>query len=73
VGATSVIVRSVGDDLSRYECGHADRDHAADAMPFSTMAMVVLTEPLGLAGVVPMLLTFHQPFGFNAIPSRAKA
>jgi hypothetical protein len=42
-------------------------------MPFSTMAKVVLTGPLGLAGVVPMLLTFHQPFGFNAIPSRAKA
>jgi multidrug efflux pump subunit AcrB len=34
---------------------------------FSTMAMVVLTGPLGLVGVVPMLLTFHQPFGFNAI------
>src|SRR3954466_8789293 len=34
---------------------------------FSTMAMVVLTGPLGLAGVVPMLLIFHQPFGFNAI------
>ncbi|MGY4372160.1 multidrug efflux pump subunit AcrB [Bradyrhizobium sp. LB1.3] len=34
---------------------------------FSMMAMVVLTGPLGLAGVVPMLLIFHQPFGFNAI------
>src|SRR3954465_4778632 len=34
---------------------------------FSTMAMVMLTAPLGLVGVVPMLLTFHQPFGFNAI------
>ncbi|MBR1174570.1 efflux RND transporter permease subunit [Bradyrhizobium sp. KB893862 SZCCT0404] len=34
---------------------------------FSTMAMVVLTGPLGLVGVVPMLLIFHQPFGFNAI------
>jgi multidrug efflux pump subunit AcrB len=34
---------------------------------FSTMFMVVLTAPLGLVGVVPMLLTFHQPFGFNAI------
>jgi multidrug efflux pump subunit AcrB len=34
---------------------------------FSMMAMVVLTGPLGLVGVVPMLLTFHQPFGFNAI------
>ena len=34
---------------------------------FSTMAMVLLTAPLGLVGVVPMLLTFNQPFGFNAI------
>ncbi|CAO3357765.1 RND efflux system, inner membrane transporter KPN_02144 [Azospirillum palustre] len=34
---------------------------------FSTMAMVMLTAPLGLVGVVPMLLAFNQPFGFNAI------
>lgn len=34
---------------------------------FSTMAMVMLTAPLGLAGVVPALLVFDQPFGFNAI------
>jgi multidrug efflux pump subunit AcrB len=34
---------------------------------FSGMFMVVLTAPLGLAGVVPTLLIFHQPFGFNAI------
>jgi hypothetical protein len=34
---------------------------------FSTMAMVVLTGPLGLVGVVPVLLAFNQPFGFNAI------
>jgi multidrug efflux pump subunit AcrB len=34
---------------------------------FSTMAMVLLTAPLGLVGVVPMLLIFDQPFGFNAI------
>ncbi|ACB96163.1 efflux RND transporter permease subunit [Beijerinckia indica] len=34
---------------------------------FSTMAMVMLTGPLGLVGVVPMLLIFNQPFGFNAI------
>ncbi len=34
---------------------------------FSTMAMVMLTAPLGLVGVVPMLVTFNQPFGFNAI------
>jgi multidrug efflux pump subunit AcrB len=33
----------------------------------STMAMVMLTAPLGLAGVVPTLLMFNQPFGFNAI------
>jgi multidrug efflux pump subunit AcrB len=31
------------------------------------MAMVVLTAPLGLVGVVPALLVFDQPFGFNAI------
>jgi multidrug efflux pump subunit AcrB len=34
---------------------------------FSAMFMVFLTAPLGLAGVVPVLLIFHQPFGFNAI------
>jgi len=34
---------------------------------FSMMAMVLLTSPLGLVGVVPMLLIFNQPFGFNAI------
>lgn len=34
---------------------------------FSGKFMVVLTAPLGLAGVVPTLLLFHQPFGFNAI------
>jgi multidrug efflux pump subunit AcrB len=34
---------------------------------FSTMFMVMLTGPLGLAGVVPILLVFKQPFGFNAI------
>jgi multidrug efflux pump subunit AcrB len=33
----------------------------------STMTMVMLTAPLGLAGVVPVLLLFNQPFGFNAI------
>jgi len=33
----------------------------------STMTMVMLTGPLGLAGAVPVLLLFHQPFGFNAI------
>jgi multidrug efflux pump subunit AcrB len=31
------------------------------------MIMVLLTAPLGLVGVVPALLTFNQPFGFNAI------
>jgi multidrug efflux pump subunit AcrB len=34
---------------------------------FSAMFMVIFTAPLGLAGVVPTLLLFHQPFGFNAI------
>ncbi|MDE1153568.1 MAG: efflux RND transporter permease subunit [Micavibrio sp.] len=33
----------------------------------SAMAMVLLTAPLALVGVVPTLLLFHQPFGFNAI------
>jgi multidrug efflux pump subunit AcrB len=33
----------------------------------STLAMVMLTAPLGLVGVVPILIAFHQPFGFNAI------
>lgn len=33
----------------------------------STTTMVMLTAPLGLAGVVPTLLLFNQPFGFNAI------
>jgi multidrug efflux pump subunit AcrB len=31
------------------------------------MFMVLLTAPLGLVGVVPILLIFHQPFGFTAI------
>lgn len=34
---------------------------------FSMMALVMLTAPLGLVGVVPALLAFNQPFGFNAI------
>jgi multidrug efflux pump subunit AcrB len=33
----------------------------------ASMAMVLLTAPLALVGVVPTLLLFHQPFGFNAI------
>jgi len=33
----------------------------------SAMAMVLLTAPLALIGMVPTLLLFHQPFGFNAI------
>ena len=33
----------------------------------STMTMVLLTAPLGLVGVVPALIIFNQPFGFNAI------
>src|SRR5437667_2182830 len=35
--------------------------------PYTTLFRSVLTAPLGLAGVVPTLLLFHQPFGFNAI------
>lgn len=34
---------------------------------FAAMTMVILTAPLGLVGTVPILLLFHQPFGFNAI------
>jgi multidrug efflux pump subunit AcrB len=34
---------------------------------FSDMAIVLLTGPLGLVGVVPTLLVTEQPFGFNAI------
>jgi len=33
----------------------------------SAMAMVMLTAPLALVGVVPVLLIFDQPFGFNTI------
>ena len=33
----------------------------------SAMAMVLLTAPLALVGVVPTLLLFGQPFGFNSI------
>ncbi|MBB4639936.1 efflux RND transporter permease subunit [Rhizorhapis suberifaciens] len=33
----------------------------------SAMAIVLLTAPLGLIGVVPTLLVTGQPFGFNAI------
>ncbi|SDA63153.1 Multidrug efflux pump subunit AcrB [Pseudomonas sp. NFACC15-1] len=33
----------------------------------SAMLMVFFTAPLGLIGVVPMLLIFHQPFGINAL------
>ena len=31
------------------------------------MAMVLLTAPLGVVGVVPTLFVFDQPFGFNTI------
>lgn len=34
---------------------------------FSAMTMVILTAPLALVGMVPTLLMFQQPFGFNAI------
>ncbi|HXJ52213.1 MAG TPA: efflux RND transporter permease subunit, partial [Burkholderiales bacterium] len=33
----------------------------------SVMAMVFATAPLGLIGVIPTLLLFHQPFGINAL------
>jgi multidrug efflux pump subunit AcrB len=33
----------------------------------AAMAMVLITAPLGIVGVVPTLLIFNQPFGFNAI------
>ena len=33
----------------------------------AAMVMVLLTAPLALVGVVPTLLLFNQPFGFNAI------
>ncbi|WP_375058471.1 efflux RND transporter permease subunit [Zobellella sp. DQSA1] len=33
----------------------------------AAMAMVFLTAPLGLIGVVPTLLLFQQPFGINAL------
>ncbi|MNO98855.1 Nickel and cobalt resistance protein CnrA [compost metagenome] len=33
----------------------------------SAMSMVLATAPLGLVGVVPTLLIFQQPFGFNAL------
>jgi multidrug efflux pump subunit AcrB len=33
----------------------------------SAMVMVFLTSPLGLIGVVPILILFQQPFGFNAL------
>jgi multidrug efflux pump subunit AcrB len=34
---------------------------------FSAMFMVFLTAPLGVVGVVPILLAFDVPFGFNGI------
>jgi multidrug efflux pump subunit AcrB len=34
---------------------------------FAAMFMVFLTAPLGLVGIVPALLIFNQPFGFNGI------
>lgn len=33
----------------------------------SAMVMVFFTSPLGLIGVVPILLLFNQPFGINAL------
>jgi multidrug efflux pump subunit AcrB len=34
---------------------------------FPAMFMVILTAPLALVGMVPTLMLFNQPFGFNAI------
>jgi multidrug efflux pump subunit AcrB len=34
---------------------------------FPAMFMVILTAPLALVGMVPTLMLFSQPFGFNAI------
>ena len=34
---------------------------------FPAMFMVILTAPLALVGMVPTLILFNQPFGFNAI------
>ncbi len=34
---------------------------------FAALVMVLLTAPLGLIGVVPILLIFHQPYGWCAI------
>jgi multidrug efflux pump subunit AcrB len=39
----------------------------AQVRSFSAMTMVMLTAPLGLVGAAPVLLLFHQPFGFTAI------
>jgi len=34
---------------------------------FAATGMTLLTAPLGVVGMVPILLAFNQPFGFNAI------
>jgi len=39
----------------------------AQVRSFPALAMVFLTAPLGLAGAVPMLALFGQPFGFGSI------
>ena len=36
-------------------------------MDVAMMMMVFATAPLGLIGVIPTLLLFHQPFGINAL------
>ena len=43
----------------------ADRRRGDRSVPALRLDQIV--EQLGLVGVVPMLLTFNQPFGFNAI------
>ena len=40
---------------------------ALQVRSIAAMAMVLLTAPLSLVGVVPTLLLFQQSFGFNAI------
>ena len=57
---------ALGQDLPGHDCRDADRHHPAGTS-LSTMTMVMLTAPLGLVGVVPTLILFNQPFGFNAI------
>jgi len=54
--------------------GHISRDAGSDAHShhiagtfLPAMFMVILTAPPALVGMVPTLMLFSQPFGFNAI------